>query len=174
MDAETNKPIIRHRRKKQPWAFKKRPDSAAIARPKKVYVVAAAESWHLLNSTLDGRTRLGKLYQRRTAALEKEIGQPPTVSQRALIEQAVRFSLLADLAWAECIKSGLITETLNESPAFAAYAKVARELRTILASLFPDDMTLPEERVRVIFKLPAALPPDVYAKVIEYEPATDH
>lgn len=46
--------------------------------------------------------------------------------------------------------------------------KSIREQRVVLSALF-GDFELPEERVRIIFELPAALPPDVYAKVIEHD-----
>jgi|GEM_PF-5538723 len=138
MNDKTNKVITRHRKNNQPWGFSKNPASAENARPKKVYVVAAAESWNLLNATLDSRTRLGKLYKSRTEALIKALGRTPTQHQLALIEQAVRLSLLADLGWAECLRSGTLrTPLMHESPSFVSYIKVARELRIVYAELFP-------------------------------------
>lgn len=138
MDDETNNAITRHRKNNQPWGFSKSPASAENARPKKVYVVAASESWHLLNASLDNRTRLGKLYQSRTEALIKSLRSKPTLPQLALIEQAVRLSLLADLGWAECLRSGTLrTPLMHESPAFISYIKVAREIRIVYSELFP-------------------------------------
>ncbi len=174
MASNINKEIIRHRKRKQPWAFPKNAASAENAKTKKVYVVAANSTWALLNSTFDNRTRVGKVYQKRIAALEEELDSPPTATQRTLIEQAVRLSLMADLGWAECMKSGILTPDNNEAPASISYIRVSREMRTVLATLFPEEITLPEERVRVIFELPAALPAEIYAKVIEHESTTDN
>lgn len=144
MNDENNNAIKRHRKNNQPWGFSKNPASAENARPKKVYVVAAAESWNLLNATLDSRTRLGKLYQSRTDALIKSLGRKPTLPQLSLIEQAVRLSLLADLGWAECLKSGTLrTPLMHESPAFISYIKVAREIRIVYSELFPWGSDVP-------------------------------
>jgi hypothetical protein len=95
--------------------------------------------------------------------------EKPTVSQTALVEQGARLSLLADMAWSETVRTGGVTKNDGINPAYEGYLRAIKELRTVLATLFPEDMTLPEERVRVIFELPAALPTDIYAKVIEHD-----
>jgi hypothetical protein len=113
----------------------KRPDSAKLARPKKVHITHGAGSRALLKDPLDLRTVVGKAYHGQRSALRAHLGGTPTVPQEKLIDQASRLCVLADIAWGELMRVGRILQGEGLHPAFDAYIKATRDARAVLVTL---------------------------------------
>lgn len=114
----------------------KRPDSAALARPKKVSILGhGGKSQALMRDPLDLRTRVGKAYAAHKQALAAHVGMEPTLPQQALIDQAARLSLLARIAWRELIDKGCFTQNGELRPAYDAFRNAIRDEREVLRLL---------------------------------------
>lgn len=112
----------------------KRPDSAGLARPRKLVVVHGGGSAVLMNAALDGRSRLAKAYQQHVAALTQHVGGEPSIAQRVLISQAARLNLLGQVAWSEIAQRGAFADGMP-APALDAFRKAAADERSVLALL---------------------------------------
>lgn len=112
----------------------KRPDSAALARPKRVAVTHGGRS-ALLHAPLDRRTRFGRLHRAQVDALCRHLGGDVTVAQARLVDQAVRLRLLSELAWSELLRGGAFTEAGDPRPALDAFRRLAGDERSLLALL---------------------------------------
>ena len=99
----------------------------------KVRVVSGLNSKQFMKVDFDRRTKIGQLYDQHVAILTDHLGGKDNISEpeRILIDQAVRFELLRQIAWHEIGKRGLIKGN-KLSPALEAYTKLARESRNTL------------------------------------------
>lgn len=114
----------------------KRPDAARNAQPRKVLVTHAGGSQALLRDPLDRRTRVGKAYRDHCQALAAHVGGDPTRPQAELIDQAARLALLAKIAWAELLRSGVFSgEGGQPAPALETWLKATRDQRAVLQLL---------------------------------------
>lgn len=111
----------------------KRPDSAALARPRKVAVTHGGSS-ALRHVELDLRTRAGKAWRENCEALKAHIGGDPSVAQAALIDQAARLRLLSQIAWAEIERRGAFKGG-QVQPAVDAYRRAIADEREVLRLL---------------------------------------
>jgi len=134
---------------------RKRPDSAALARPKKVSILGhGGRSASLLRDPLDLRTRVGKAYQLQRAAFRAHVGGEPSLPQEKLIDQAARLGLLADISWGALARAGTVLRGNGLHPAFEAFLKATRDQRAVLVLLgiqrqpreVPDLKTYLEQR----------------------------
>ena len=112
----------------------KRPDSAALAKPKKVHVIHGGNSSALLRQPLDGRTVLGRMYKEHVAVLENHLGNDLTPPQARLVDQASRLALLSTIAWAELIEKGVFQKGIP-APAVDTFIKASGQERDILKLL---------------------------------------
>lgn len=112
----------------------KRPDSAALARPRKVHIQHGGGSTALMLAPLDGRTRLGKAYRAHVEALERHVGGNPTPPQARLVDQAARLALLAELSWAELARTGPFVDGVAV-PAVDTFLRAAGQERGVLQVL---------------------------------------
>lgn len=111
----------------------KRPDSRALAIPKRAFVRHGGGS-ALLRAAFDLRTRVGRLHKAQVAALCRHVGDP-TLPQTRLIDHAVRLRLLAEIAWGEIQRGGAFSEHGDPRPAVNVYRKAAADERAVLALL---------------------------------------
>lgn len=112
----------------------KRPDSAALARPRKIIMVHAGSSAAFRTGVFDGRTKLAKLYKQHVAALEAHLGGDLTPPQSRLVDQAARLALLNELIWGEIDKQGVFKDG-DVRPAVDAYLKATQQERDVLRLL---------------------------------------
>jgi len=125
------KRVLRGRRKVR----QKKPASANNAKPKKVRLMAhGGDSASLMQSPLDGRTRLAKKYKATIAAMRAHLGHSLTLPEEQLVEQVARFSLLCDISWRELIRGGML-QNGQLAPAFVAWEKAAKNQRDIFQML---------------------------------------
>lgn len=113
---------------------RKRPDSATLARPKKIHVIHGGQSTVLLRKPLDGRTVLGRMYKEHVAALEEHLGNDLTPPQARLVDQASRLALLSTIAWSELVDNGIFKEGVPV-PAVETFIKATSHEREILKLL---------------------------------------
>jgi len=111
----------------------KRPDSARLARPKVVFLRHGGGS-ALMRAAFDGRSRLGKQHRAHVEALRAHLGGEPSVPQVALIDQAAKLRLLAQIAWGELMQSGAFRRG-ESRPAFDAFRRAAADEREVLRLL---------------------------------------
>lgn len=112
----------------------KRPDSAALAKPKKVHVIHGGKASSLLTADLDGRTRLAKQYKEQVEALEQHLGNDLTPPQARLVDQAARLALLGGIAWQELITNQPFPNG-EASSAIETYIKATQQERQVLIAL---------------------------------------
>ena len=120
--------------KKHAKCHPKRPDSAALAKPKKVHVIHGGNSSALLRQPLDGRTVLGRMYKEHVLVLEKHLGNDLTPPQARLVDQASRLALLSTIAWAELAENGVFKKGIP-APAVDTFIKSSSQEREILKLL---------------------------------------
>jgi len=124
----------RKRRYRTDGSVVKRFDSAANAKPKVKFVVHGGLSG-LLRDPFDLRTQIGKAYVSYKSALISHLGGEVTTPQGILIDQAARLQLLANTAWSHCHRHRSFREDGSPVPAFDAYIRTLRELRSVLQAL---------------------------------------
>ncbi|MBU1222305.1 MAG: hypothetical protein KKA22_04000 [Gammaproteobacteria bacterium] len=112
----------------------KRPDSAALARPRKIIMVHAGGSAAFRTGIFDGRTKLAKLYKQHVAAIEAHLGGDLTPPQSRLVDQAARLALLTELTWAEIDKHGVFKDG-DVRPAVDSFLRTAQQERDVLRLL---------------------------------------
>lgn len=112
----------------------KRPDSAALARPRKIIMVHAGGSAAFRTGIFDGRTKTAKLYKQHVAALEAHLGGDLTTPQSRLVDQAARLALLGELIWSDIDKHGVFKNG-DARPVVDAYLKATKEERDVLRLL---------------------------------------
>ncbi|MEW8202733.1 MAG: hypothetical protein AB2653_17510 [Candidatus Thiodiazotropha endolucinida] len=112
----------------------KRPDSAELAKPKKVHVIHGGKASSLLTADLDGRTRLAKQYKEQVEALERHLGNDLTPPQARLVDQAARLALLGGIAWQEIITKQPFSKG-GVSPAIETFIKATQQERQVLIAL---------------------------------------
>jgi len=112
----------------------KRPDSATLAKPRKVHVLHAGGTRVLLEAQLDRRTKLGKAYFQHVAALEAHVGGDLSPPQARLCDQAARLGLLAAMAWSELSQRGAFHDG-EPTPAVDTYMRAIGQERQVLLLL---------------------------------------
>src|SRR2546422_138900 len=86
----------------------KRPDAAALARPKVKYLIHGGSGRSLLRDPLDRRTKVHRILVQRVAELRAHVGADITPPLARMVEQAARLSLLVDTAWAAVNREGVV------------------------------------------------------------------
>lgn len=112
-----------------------RPDAAANARKSpKIRVVHGGKSTALLKGEFDLRTKIGREHKTRLAVMKAHMGDDLTAPLERIADQAVRLSLLEDIAWAELSRASSIVNSKGDglNPAFDAVLRAAREHRNVL------------------------------------------
>jgi hypothetical protein len=103
-------------------------------KPKKAYIVHGSKS-SLLEMGIDTRTIIGRKYKTGLAELRAHAGGDDiTAVQARLVDQTVRLDLLADLGWAELMKSGLVVDGVP-APTANIFLHASRQYRDILLQL---------------------------------------
>lgn len=113
----------------------KRPDARAIARPKKIMITNGLKSRALLRDPLDQRTVVGKAFRARIDALTSDLGGNLTTAQTTLVDRTCRLSILAQLAWNELARVGVLNKRGDVVAAFDVFLRVVRDERDILRLL---------------------------------------
>ena len=108
----------------------KRPDAAALARPKKVHLIHGGSGRSLLRDPLDRRTKVHRILVQRVA----ELRDVSSYALARMVEQAARLSLLVDTAWA-AVNREVVVRNGEATGAVEAYRRLASEERAVLALL---------------------------------------
>ena len=111
-----------------------RPDAKRLARPKIKLVMHGGTS-SLLTDELDRRTLAGRAFVRYRQALVDHLGGNVTAPQAVLVDTAAKLQLLANIAWTEVHRAQAFDKRGGVRPAFDAFIRVQRELRSVLETL---------------------------------------
>jgi hypothetical protein len=107
--------------------------SATNARARKIAITGhGGSSRTLLHGGLHLGSRVGRAYLARCSALVAHVGGQPSEVQRALIDQAARLHLLANMAYGELLRVGAFKKSGDVRAAFDAYRKAASDERDVL------------------------------------------
>lgn len=152
----------------------KRPDAAKNARPKKVSITGhGGSSSTLLRDPLDLRTRVGRAYYAEKQGLAIHVGGDPTVPQEKLIDQAARLGVLADIAWGELLRAGMLVIDGKVAPAFEAFIKASRDQRDVLRALGIERRSKPVPTLDDYLRTQRSDTPPLEAQPISKEITTD-
>jgi len=114
----------------------RRPDSAALARPKTKFLLHGnGASRALLRDSLDGRSTFARVYRQREAMLTSDLGGDLSYAQRRLVAHAVRHSLAVDTAWHGLLQTGLLTSEGDLTGAMQAHERASAAERATLEKL---------------------------------------
>ncbi len=130
----------------------KRPDSAALARPKVKFITHGGAS-ALLRDSFDGRTRLARLYHERLLELQAHLGGDLSAPQKQIVDQAVRLGLAADIAWGAVLKDGVVNGSATTA-AFETYVKATRDQRAALQLLGLERRSKPVQDIDDYLRAP--------------------
>ena len=115
------------------WA-RSNPVARANAKPKRSYITHGGKS-NILSEPLDSRTVIGRAYKAGLRELRAHAGGTDiTAVQSRMIDQTVRLGILADLSWAELLRSGPVVDG-NPAPAATIFLNTSRQYRDSLVQL---------------------------------------
>jgi len=111
--------------------------SATNGKGRALIVRHAGDSTGLRLGRFDLRSRMGKEFTLRTAALVHHLGGAAAVSvpQRILVDRAVRLGLLVETAWDELSRMGVFRRRGELRAAFAAFRSAVMDERATLTLL---------------------------------------
>ncbi len=112
------------------------PVARGNAQPRRVYLTTGVESVALMQSPIDQRSALGRIYKKRISELQAHLGNDLSVPKQALADQSVRLSILSDLSWGEVMKvDGLIRKDGTPHPSIDIFMKASKHQRDMLGVL---------------------------------------
>lgn len=110
----------------------KRPDSARLARPRRIFIEHGGSSRAVRGEPLDLRSAAGKAYVAYRAEYRAHLGGEGLSAVEAdLADMAARLKVLANVAYA----GRLFDRSGNPRPAFDAFMRAARDLRAVFELL---------------------------------------
>ena len=111
------------------------PIARTNGKPKRVHISNGSRSSALLESPIDKRCVLGRLYKRQVAELQAHLGNDITPPVGSLINQAARFSLLADLSWGEVMRAEELVQDGKPHASIDIFLKASKSQREVLSML---------------------------------------